>query len=114
MPARRQIELDGRAAVHDRARVDGMNVPWWRPFLRLVLIRAAFLVGTAATLLWFPIRRDFPPFHAYEARTDLVFGTFEQWDSGWFLGIAQHGYDSAASTVFFPLYPLVVRGKRVS
>ena len=76
MPARRQIELDGWAAVHDRARVDGMNVPWWRPFLRLVLIRAAFLVGTAATLLWFPIRRDFPPFHQTHARISL--GTMEE------------------------------------
>jgi hypothetical protein len=34
-----------------------------------------------------------------------------RWDSGWFLGIAQHGYvDPGKSTAFFPLYPLLVRG----
>jgi Mannosyltransferase (PIG-V) len=87
-----------------------VNEASWRPFVQMVVIRTAFLVGTALTLLWSPARHDFPPFHAYDARTDLLFGTFEQWDSGWFLRIAQHGYDDAASTVFFPLYPLVVRG----
>jgi len=87
-----------------------MSAPWWPPFRQLVLIRAAFLLGSALALLWSPVRANFPPFHAYEARTDLLFGTFEQWDSGWFLGIAQHGYNSAAATVFFPLYPLVVHG----
>ena len=89
---------------------DGLSGPSWRPFVRLIVVRMAFLVGTALTLLWSPTRHSFPPFHAYNSHTDLLFGTFEQWDSGWFLGIAQHGYDSAASTVFFPLYPLVVRG----
>lgn len=33
-----------------------------------------------------------------------------RWDSIHYLGIAQHGYANAASTVFFPLYPLLVRG----
>jgi Mannosyltransferase (PIG-V) len=75
-----------------------------------VLIRTAFLLGGALALLWSPIRHDFPPFRAYDARTDLFFGAFEQWDSGWFLGIAKHGYDTAQATVFFPLYPLVVHG----
>jgi hypothetical protein len=32
-----------------------------------------------------------------------------RWDSIHYLGIAQHGYASASSTVFFPLYPLLVR-----
>jgi mannosyltransferase PIG-V len=32
-----------------------------------------------------------------------------RWDSIHYLGIAQHGYTSAPSTVFFPLYPLLVR-----
>jgi hypothetical protein len=75
-----------------------------------VLIRTAFLLGGALALLWAPLRHDFPPFRAYDARTDLFFGAFEQWDSGWFLGIAKHGYDTAQATVFFPLYPLVVHG----
>ncbi|MGN6871165.1 MAG: mannosyltransferase family protein [Solirubrobacteraceae bacterium] len=32
-----------------------------------------------------------------------------RWDSIHYLDIAQHGYTSAASTVFYPLYPLLVR-----
>jgi hypothetical protein len=87
-----------------------VNGLWWQPFRRLVVIRVAFLFGGALALLWSPLRHDFPPFHAYNSHTDLLFGTFEQWDSGWFLGIAQHGYDNPASSVFFPLYPLLVRG----
>jgi Mannosyltransferase (PIG-V) len=79
------------------------------PFWTLVWIRVAFWLGAAVTLLWAPLRHGVPPFRAYEARTDLIFDTFAQWDSGWYLHIAQHGYDSEASTSFFPLYPLVVR-----
>jgi hypothetical protein len=34
-----------------------------------------------------------------------------RWDSGWFLGIAQHGYaNPGQSSAFFPLYPTLVRG----
>lgn len=82
---------------------------WWFPFRRLVTIRVAFLVGAALALLWSPVRHDFPPVPAYDARTDLLFGTFGQWDAGWFLRIVEHGYDVPQSTPFFPLYPLVVR-----
>ena len=32
-----------------------------------------------------------------------------QYDSGWFLGIAQNGYTTAPTTSFFPLYPLLIR-----
>jgi hypothetical protein len=32
-----------------------------------------------------------------------------RWDSIHYLGIAQHGYANASSTVFFPLYPMLVR-----
>src|SRR5919204_544889 len=82
----------------------------WRPFWTLTSIRAAFLAGTALSLLWAPVRDNFPPYHAYNATSDLLFETFGQWDSGWFLGIAQHGYTFPASSVFFPVYPLVVHG----
>ena len=39
-----------------------------------------------------------------------AFSALARWDSVWYLGIAQSGYDDAASTAFFPLYPLLVRG----
>lgn len=31
---------------------------------------------------------------------------FEHWDSGWLIGIAQHGYSTAQATAFYPGYPL--------
>lgn len=77
-------------------------------------IRGAFWVGAALALLWAPLREEFPPFRAYDARTDLLFLTFAQWDSGWFLRIAEHGYDIPATSAFFPLYPLVVRAVGVA
>ena len=79
------------------------------PFWTLIAIRAAFWALAALSLLWVPLRHGFPPFHAFDARSDLVFGTFEQWDAGWYLRIVHHGYDIKASTAFFPVYPLAVR-----
>jgi mannosyltransferase PIG-V len=80
--------------------------------LALVGIRVAYWLGIAFTLLWAPLRgaRAIPSFEAYGPLSDLVFGTFAQWDSVWFLHIAEHGYDSEQITAFFPLYPLAVRG----
>jgi Mannosyltransferase (PIG-V) len=70
----------------------------------------AYWVGTALALLWLPLHSQIAPFHAYEARTDLLFNSFAQWDAQWFVNIAEHGYDSKQATSFFPLYPLVVHG----
>jgi hypothetical protein len=66
---------------------------------------AAVLVA----LLWAPLHSGFPAHNAYGARTDFVFGAFDQWDATWFLRIAQHGYDTKQSASFFPLYPLLTR-----
>src|SRR5947199_9787537 len=60
-------------------------------------------------LLWAPLRSSFPPARAYGARTDFIFGAFDQWDANWFLRIARHGYDIKQSASFFPLYPLLTR-----
>jgi hypothetical protein len=78
------------------------------PFWTLVWIRVAFLLGTAATLLWAPasgaaIART----RAWDPFTDLVFGTFDHWDAQWFLRIAREGYDET-SAAFFPLYPALL------
>ena len=83
------------------------------PGWTLVGIRVAYWVGAALALLWLPLRTGIAPFHAYEARTDLLFNTFAQWDAQWFMHIADHGYDSKQATSFFPLYPLLVHGVSV-
>jgi hypothetical protein len=80
-----------------------------RPLWTLVSIRVGFWLLATLSLLWSPLRSDIPPFRAYGARSDLLFGTFAQWDSGWFARIAEHGYDVKESSAFFPLYPLLVR-----
>jgi Mannosyltransferase (PIG-V) len=73
----------------------------------LVAIRLAFLVVAAVSLLWAP---GHLAMHAYGALGSLLFGAFAQWDAGWFIRIAKHGYDIKQSAAFFPLYPLLVRG----
>ncbi len=78
------------------------------PFWTLVWIRIAFWLGTAATLLWGPVAAEsVTRARAWDPVTDLVFGTFAQWDAAWFLRIAQDGYDEV-SAAFFPLYPAVL------
>lgn len=95
----------GVAALASRARGEDAA-------LALVGIRLAYWLGVAFTLLWAPLHgpRSIPTFTAYGPLSDLLFGTFAQWDSVWFLHIAEHGYDSEQITAFFPLYPLTVRG----
>lgn len=79
-----------------------------RPFWTLVWIRVAFLLGTAATLLWAPAAAgSAAQARAWDPITDLVFGTFDQWDADWFLRISRDGYDQV-SAAFFPLYPALV------
>jgi hypothetical protein len=78
------------------------------PFWTLVWIRVVFWLGTAATLLWAPTATEATaPTRAWDPVTDLVFGTFDQWDAEWFLRIARDGYDEV-SAAFFPLYPALV------
>jgi hypothetical protein len=86
-----------------------------RPFWLLIGIRVAFWIGAAVAFLWSPaaVAGGNTAFRAYEARSDLLFGTFAEWDSGWYVAIAEHGYESRQSTAYFPLYPLLVRGVSV-
>ena len=80
------------------------------PFWVVVAIRAGYWAAVLVALLWAPLRSGFPVHRAYGARTDFIFGAFDQWDANWFLRIAQHGYDTKQSASFFPLYPLLTRG----
>ena len=38
-----------------------------------------------------------------------LLGIWERFDTLWYLEIARHGYERAASVVFYPLYPLLIR-----
>ncbi|MBF6591655.1 MAG: hypothetical protein IVW57_14175 [Ktedonobacterales bacterium] len=78
----------------------GAASPPWRAVLMPALavwaaVRAASLVLTL--------------FAALLARGGLGPGTllrqWNQWDAGWYISIAQHGYYSATSAAFFPLFP---------
>lgn len=40
---------------------------------------------------------------------NLLAGPAVRWDAIWYLGIAAHGYSGVGSTIFFPLYPLLIR-----
>jgi Mannosyltransferase (PIG-V) len=80
-----------------------------RPFWVVVATRVGCWAAVLVALLWAPLRSGFPGHKAYGARTDFVFGAFDQWDASWFLRIAQHGYDTKQSASFFPLYPLLTR-----
>jgi hypothetical protein len=80
-----------------------------RPFWVVVATRVGCWAAVLVALLWAPLRSGFPAHKAYGARTDFIFGAFDQWDANWFLRIAQHGYDAKQSASFFPLYPLATR-----
>jgi hypothetical protein len=81
-----------------------------RPFWTMTAIRAGFWAAAIVALLWTPLHSNIAHFPADGPHVSLIFNTFAQWDSGWFIRIANHGYDVKQSSAFFPLYPLVVRG----
>ena len=80
------------------------------PFWTMTAIRVGYWLAAVVAVLWAPLQRDIPHFPADGPHMSLVFNTFAQWDSGWFIRIADHGYDVEQSASFFPLYPLVTRG----
>ncbi|MBI2222279.1 MAG: hypothetical protein HYU53_13860 [Acidobacteria bacterium] len=45
--------------------------------------------------------------------THLFWDTFARWDSGWYFGIARHGYEfveaGRSNLAFFPVYPMLMR-----
>jgi hypothetical protein len=72
--------------------------------------RIAIWLGAAFAFLWFEPNRqprafrwDSPVMHELGWFSDL----WARWDSGWLLGIAEHGYNRAAAA-FPPLYPATI------
>ena len=78
------------------------------PAATFVAIRVAFLLGTGLTLVWaLPSAEAAAASGGYDALGDYLFGGFAQWDSNWYLGIAEDGYEKE-SAAFFPLFPALV------
>jgi hypothetical protein len=50
--------------------------------------------------------------HPFGGVLDSLTSPLARWDTTWYLGIAPSGYEGA-STAFFPLYPMLVRGLAV-
>ncbi len=40
----------------------------------------------------------------------LLAGVWQRFDTFWYLQIAEHGYEDPRSVVFYPLYPMLIRG----
>lgn len=78
------------------------------PAATFVAIRAAFLLGTGLMLVWaVPSAAAAAASGGYDSVTDYLFGGFAQWDSNWYLSIAEDGYRKE-SAAFFPLFPGLV------
>jgi Mannosyltransferase (PIG-V) len=89
---------------------------------RVVLTAVGVFIATRLTVLivgymavqTFGYSIDSQP--AWRVSYDELTNLPARWDSGWYLGIAEHGYEWNAkikgqqNLVFFPAYPLVMRG----
>ena len=68
---------------------------------RLLLI----IISTLATL--FPMRTPYPGETIWTTGTPIT-GNFARWDAGWYLYIAEHGYDKKLLYAFRPIYPTIL------
>jgi hypothetical protein len=57
----------------------------------------------------YPVEEIFP-YRGVAAETNLLWSVWQRFDANWYLKIAQRGYaGDDGSTVYFPLYPLLIR-----
>jgi hypothetical protein len=104
----RQVSLPGRVL---RA-LAGAPVPVRALVVSRLLVLGAGIAGTLAVprrLGWWPAADPARLTDRLGAVGNVLAAPVVRWDSIHYLGIAQLGYTSASSTVFFPLYPLLVR-----
>jgi len=86
------------------------------PLSALLISRVIVLVAGVAGALLVPRRLDwqaFDPSHLTSrlgALGNVLAAPAVRWDSIHYLAIAQHGYARPGDAVFFPLYPLLIRG----
>lgn len=72
----------------------------------------AAVVGAAVVtyLSWLPFYKVASPAGKSPTSVLEAIGKWQQWDTNWYLIVAEHGYTSRPqSAAFFPLYPMLVR-----
>jgi hypothetical protein len=114
------------SAGYELPEASGAGVPWevgadaappepsawaatWSSFWQSRLL--VWVAGCAAMLL-FGVSSSGDPTgisSAFGRVGNVLMAPAVRWDAIWYLQIAQHGYQSARETAFFPLYPLVMR-----
>jgi hypothetical protein len=99
-----EVVLSARSVVQTAERRIGGLSP---PVAIFVWSRLLIWLTAAYAWVWFVPQPPRPPNAA-----DLGYAT-EIWsraDAGWFVAIAEHGYQRNGSAVFYPFYPLMVAG----
>ena len=107
--ALRALEWTGELwsrAVHSAARSATFRIVAFALGVRIFTALMAFFVNIV-----FPLAQK-QQFSVLD-RTHLLWDTFARYDSGWYFGIARHGYEfvegGRSNLAFFPVYPLLMR-----
>lgn len=101
--ATRSPETAAATAVAVRALLVSRAIVWAAGLLALALFGKK-----TSVLASMDARHLTEPFGS--AAANLLFAPAARWDSVWYLTIAHAGYSTRASSAFFPLYPLLIRG----
>ena len=108
---------NARRATRSQAHAAALHDAWRALWISRVLVWVAG-VGAVAMLGFGPARKVLQHAaltHGFGSLGDLLVAPAARWDAGWYLLIANHGYQpslgaaTAARGAFFPLYPLLVR-----
>jgi hypothetical protein len=91
----------------DALRSAMLTVVWTRLLVLVVAVAAVAIFGVHAGN---EASFDRPGLtHPFTGFVDTVLSPLARWDAAWYLDIAHSGY-AGASSAFFPLYPVLVRG----
>lgn len=104
-PVELEVPVVRSADPHRTALADAWRALW----TSRLLIWAAGLYGILAAGFrpGLVTPHDLAPFSTLG---NVLVGPAARWDAGWYVSIANHPYDFAQQTAFFPLYPLSMRG----
>lgn len=85
-----------------------MRKIYWNHTITSSYLLHMFVVLMAAYLspIFLPPKTD-PGY--WNATNIPIINAFTRWDSGWYWGIAEHGYHTFQTAAFFPLFPYLMR-----